>query len=600
MKMRQKLILFFIIGVCLKSNSQEFVKKIGEINIQRSGKTIMRDLPVSATTEVIKNQPKTFPNDYYKKSDFKQQQKQKKPAESAITPSLVFPQKSGTINLKTNESQLYETPCQTLQGLNTAFAFIPPDVSSAVGFDHLFLALNDRFRITRKSGTVLREEAEQANNGFWSTIDNTNLFDPVITYDPYGQRWIFTIATDSRSGNSAFLMAVSDGPDPMAGWVFYRFDGDGDNDQWFDFPTVGFNRNWVVVNGNLFPNPGTSADTESRTWIINKDQLYAGGTVGAVVYNITGGYNTICPAKVYDPNENDLWCVTNDDVNDNDIRFFKITGTAAAPGMSEESYVSISGSWGSGGTNLGPQAGSAQRIHCGDHDVLSVIWRNGKLYSAQTVFFPDGTPDYSTIQVVISNPYDASVWEAIRFSAGANSMYAFPCLAVNASNDIVISCSRFTDGIFPSACVLVRRSNGSWVETIYKTGQDFYDNQLDTQGRLRWGDYTAAHVDPADDQSVWLASEYALPRVNGAGVWGTYWAKICNGTCAYTTYVTAPQPPGTMKKFEASNDIIAASEIQTGANIKLNAGVRIVFYPGFKASAGSQLRTYLQGCGGVE
>ena len=581
--------------------SQQPGTKIEKVSAAPAGFVQMRDLPIAPPPALYQKKILDAPNPHKGNRFIGKTRPDPQDGRPSFNPLMVIPSMGNANPGNSAAPQIFESPCVTYQSVSISRS-IPPDVSSAVGFDHIFIAVNDRFRITDKNNNVLLDEDEQAASGFWSTIDNTNLFDPVITYDPYERRWIFVIATDSDSPNSAFLIAVSQGPDPMGGWFFYRWDADGDNNQWFDYPSVGFNRNWIVVNGNVFQNTGSTAGNDNRTWVINKAQMYAGQNTGATVFTRTD-YSTICPAKVYDPNLNDLWCVSNNANNDNDLRYFRIGGTAAAPTFTVEGTVGITGNWEPGNNNIGPQRDTSALIHCGDHDVLSAIWRNGRLYSAQTIFTRDGNNrEMATIQLVIANPATPAIQEAIRFANSAASMYAFPCLAVNANDDIVISCSRFTNTIFASACVLVRRSYGGgvWTETLYKTGDDRYVGQLDTQNRLRWGDYTSAHVDPSDDQSVWLASEYATTRSGGFGQWGTWWAKICSGICNADVFMNTVQPANTMRKFEASVNVYASSQVLSGADIKLDAGSRIVLQPGFRANTGSKLRTYIEGCGGVQ
>ncbi len=601
MKATYKKLLFIIFTLITTFNyAQQDITVVTKTIVARTGFTILKSLKSDTTSKIDLNKKSNTANEEEDEEENKIFKKNRN-----ITPSIPaeIPQ---IINLENNNRQatIYESPCVTYNGLDKEGG-IPPDVSSAVGFDHIFLALNDRFRISNKNGNTLLQGNEEGKSGFWAPIDSTGLFDPVITYDPFQKRWVFVICTDKQVASSAFLMAVSQGPDPLGGWFYYRFDADTDDNQWFDYPSVGFNKNWIVVNGNIFSNPGLGIAQVNRTWVINKLQLYTGGSVAATIFE-RADYGVICPAKDYDNNENDLWCVTNDDVDDNDLRFFRVGGSPSAPSFTEEGFVSIGTSWSQTGGNIAPQSGSSQLINAADHRVLSVIYRNGKLYSGQTIFTPSGGPTTATIQIVSTNPSNASVYESIRFNTSTTSMYAFPCIAVNANNDIVISCSKFTNASFPSACVLVRR-NGTvnWSESIFKNGEAAYINQLDGTNRLRWGDYTSAHVDPSDDQSIWLASEYSLPQFTNKegkvfGDWGTWWAKICSGVCNNDTYLNTVQTSGTMRKWEAGNTIFASSVLQSGTDIKLDAGARIVLQPGFKATNGSRLRTYLEGCGGAQ
>ncbi|MGB5895929.1 MAG: T9SS type A sorting domain-containing protein, partial [Ignavibacteriaceae bacterium] len=64
---------------------------------------------------------------------------------------------------------------------------------------------------------------------------------------------------------------------------------------------------------------------------------------------------------------------------------------------------------------------------------------------------------------------------------------------------------------------------------VVRTGLDFYVRTFGTP-KNRWGDYTGASVDPTDDKSFWIFSEYALTRGSGTapedGRWGTVYAHV--------------------------------------------------------------------------
>ncbi len=610
--MKTKYLLFS--GVFLLKISFGFsqnIKKIEQGNASVAGTVTVKNL-LSTDSIRAKNfvePPKVgrTPGDYNKSNFPINKTKKTEPDKTLYQPTLVKPLSQS----KNGKIAQFEAPCINYEGLNRfvsnsgSFTF-PPDVASAVGHDHIFEVLNDRMRIQDKAGNILFEQLQQetaANSGFWSAVDNTALFDPKIIYDPYRNRWIYVILTDARTADSAILIAVSQTPDPTGGWSFWRIDSDADNNQWFDYPSIGFNNKWLAITGNMFTNPGTGGANESRIFIFDLNQLYGGNNLNFTSYNVSS-YNTLCPALTYDQSMNDLWLVTNDDINDNDLRFFKISGNTASPSLTEESWVSIGSDWSRSGGNLAPQLNNSTKINCGDHDVMSVIWRNGKLYSAQSVFLPSGGgPTTCTTQIVASNPYNATVYESIRIASDANTMYAFPCLAVNNANDLIISTTKFTSTTYPSACVWVRRAgNPTIFETVYKSGEDWYViNDSSTPARNRWGDYTSAMVDPSDDNSVWVTSEYARVRPQGSnGNWATWWAKICNGACTSNIAVNNTLTSGTYRKYEASNTIYTNSTIQSGANIKFDGGSRVILQPGFRANNGSKVRIFNEGCEGSQ
>ncbi len=605
---------FIIVGLFLCGINSAFsqsVTKLEQGGATLAGSVLLRSLPStdSARAKAYVKPPKVerIASDF-NKSNFPINKPKKILSDEVIYQPEVIKPISQSKNGKTAQ---FEAPCLTYEGLDMFVnsgggITFPPDVASAVGHDHIFETLNDRMRIQDKSGNILFEQLQQetaANGGFWANVDNTALFDPKIIYDPYRNRWIYVIATDGRTADSAILIAVSQSPDPTGNWWFWRIDADANNDQWFDYPSIGFNNKWLTITGNMFTNPNAGGTNESRVFIFDLNQLYSGSSLSFNAFNVSG-FATLCPALTYDPNMNDLWLVTNDDINDNDLRFFKISGSTASPTLTQGGYVSIGSDWGRTGVNIAPQLGVSTRVNCGDHDVLSVIWRNGRLYSAQTIFLPDGSsPTTATLQIVSSNPYAATVFESIRLSSDANTMYAFPCIAVNNANDLIISTTKFTSTSYPSACVLVRRAgNASIYETTFKAGEDTY-SIFDTSNpsRNRWGDYTSAMVDPSDDNTVWVTSEYAKLRPQGlAGNWATWWAKICNGACTANLSVNTTLTSGTYRKYEASNTVFINSTIQSGANIKLDGGSRVVLQPGFRANSGSKVRAFIEGCAGSQ
>jgi hypothetical protein len=134
-------------------------------------------------------------------------------------------------------------------------------------------ALNSEVVIQDRSGNVL---SAITNWTFWSSLGVTESFDAHVLYDPYAQRWIFSSAAGERSSNSAVLIGVSQTSDPTGGWNIYRVNL-GSSANWIDYPTLGFNKNWIVVQANIFTIAGNSF-VNSTIWAFDKADLYAGGT----------------------------------------------------------------------------------------------------------------------------------------------------------------------------------------------------------------------------------------------------------------------------------------------------------------------------------
>src|ERR1017187_524462 len=158
-----------------------------------------------------------------------------------------------TTHKSKNITVVSPTPDTTFLGEADTGTAIPPDTYGAVGPNHIMVTLNTQVRITNKSGVQVTNRVTLDN--FWNFGLNTNglsTFDPKIVYDPYTNRWIFTTLANGKSHTSYLLLAASATNDPTGPWHFYKVRVDSTGTNWLDFPELGFNKNWIVVSGNLF------------------------------------------------------------------------------------------------------------------------------------------------------------------------------------------------------------------------------------------------------------------------------------------------------------------------------------------------------------
>src|SRR5882762_541573 len=177
---------------------------------------------------------------------------------------------------------------------NTA---IPPDTHGAVGPNHLMTVLNTQVRIQNRTGVVL---STVSMDSFWASLGSPNAFDPKILYDPYGGRWIFAAAANGNSTASAVLIGVSQTSDPTGAWNLFSVDVIG-TANWADFPSVGFNKDWIVVNMNMFTVNASPSFVQSNIWVFTKASLYNNGGPSAPFRLFTEmNSSTLVPAMTYD------------------------------------------------------------------------------------------------------------------------------------------------------------------------------------------------------------------------------------------------------------------------------------------------------------
>jgi hypothetical protein len=489
-------------------------------------------------------------------------------------------------------------PCIDFSGVadNTVGGsfYWPSDANGGVGFDNIFSTTNSNLRVSNKQGGIISEQSFQS---FFSALGVTDVFDPKIHYDSYAHKWVFVGAATRQSANSSFIIAISQTENATGNWWLYAIDADAANTNWYDYPEVGINKNWIVITGNMFTIAGDNF-SYSRVWAINKNQAFIGASL-SIPYWDYGDYFTISPSTNYAASEDKMWLISNFNTNSGGsgfVKIFNMTGTATAPLLNLGNTINVGTAWGQPAD--ASQAGTTLKVKLGDRRIQSAVYRNGVLWYSQGIGLPAAAPTYSSIQMVALNPNTGTHIETQRIGDATGAIGAgFPWIAINADNDICIGYNTFYATGYPSCAVSFRRNGTSGFESyVYKSGEDWKILE-------RYGDYSSCYVDPEDDRTFWVSTEYARNdngTIDGTNLWGTWWAKVCTATCINDQTVTGIVGANFLKKYEVNNTITATIQINAGANVKFDAGSRITLSPGFRAQDGSKLKVYVEGCGGTQ
>jgi hypothetical protein len=450
----------------------------------------------------------------------------------------------------TEASEQSPAPLSSFAALGDNGTVIPPDTDGAVGPNHLMVAVNSQVAIQDRTGTTL---STVTLAGFWSSLGVPDAFDPRVIYDPYGQRWIFSAGSGEESSGAAILIGVSQGTDPTAGWNLYRIPVDPSGADWGDYPTLGFNKNWIVVQANLFSVSGNAFD-RSVIWAFDKADLYAGGAGKYTVLQPSSGFTQL-PATTYDPDLATMYLLESKSGGEAKLRLDTITGPVGAEVLTVGVAFPVGlAPWQSFSPtlNFAPQLGSAELIDTDDDRMQSCVYRNGSLWASHTVYLPaTGTPTRTAAQwwqisTAAGGFGDVQQFGRVDDPGGAN-FYAYPTLAVNRNNDVMIGYTQFGPGLYPSAGYSTRlaadAANTMEAGTTLKSGEAPYFKDFGT-GDNRWGDFSSTVVDPVDDISMWTIQEYA-----GTGnMWGLWWGQVnTDGPTATPTATPSatPTPVGT-------------------------------------------------------
>ena len=435
-------------------------------------------------------------------------------------------------------------PVNSFAAIGDNGTVIPPDTEGAVGPHHLMEALNSQVVIQDRSGKIL---SAITNWTFWAALGVTQSFDAHILYDPYAQRWIFSSAAGENSSTAAVLIGVSQTNDPTAGWNIYKVNL-GSSVNWIDYPTLGFNKNWIVVQANIFTIAGNSF-VNSKIWAFDKADLYAGGTGKYTALTPTSGFTQV-PATTMDPDLSTMYLLEQSSSGSGKLRVDTITGAVGSEVLTSGVAFPIGPTaWQafSPVANFAPQLGSSENIATEDGRIQSCVYRNGSLWASHTVYLPaTGTPTRTAAQwwqidMSLAGFGHVQQFGRIDDPSGAN-FYAYPSLAVNRNGDVMLGYTHFGAGIYASGAYSIHLAsdapNTMESEVMLKAGEAPYFKDFGT-GVNRWGDFTATVVDPTDDTSMWTIQEYAGQN----NMWGTWWGSITPGASAATPTPTASATP---------------------------------------------------------
>ncbi|MBI1801025.1 MAG: hypothetical protein HY259_12075, partial [Chloroflexi bacterium] len=371
-------------------------------------------------------------------------------------------------------------------------------------------------------------------------------FDPHVLYDPYNNRWLVTATAYGGSPDSSLLIGASATSDPTGIWYLFRVDADSGDTTWADYPTMGFNKDWVAVSLNMFTNSSNAFST-GKTYVFNKANLFANNSAGSFVYTTGSSAFTLVPAVTFDNSLNTVHLVRHSSSASGLIKKSTLVGDAPAMPtftLDTATVTSALGSWSVPGGDFLPQPNSARFIDVGDARMRSVVYRNGTLWCTQTIVLPaGGAPTHAALQwwQLDSNASSSTILQQGRLEdpsatqSNSGYHYAYPALAVNLAGDVLVGFSRFSLASYASAGYAYHFA-GDAAGTlrdpvVLKAGEDVY---VKTYGgsRNRWGDYSNTVVDPLNDLDMWTIQEYAATASppgsssDGAGRWATWWGQM--------------------------------------------------------------------------
>ena len=408
----------------------------------------------------------------------------------------------------------------------------PPQTHGAVGSNYVMTTLNPEFQIQDRTGGVV---STMSHVYFWTNGVGIAFepggapYAPRVVYDAAEARWIVSAAADAFTSNAALLVAVSSTPSPTGTWNRYRIDVDTNSALSISTINLGFNRHWIGLHANLVSGTTNTQPVRTALLVFDKGCLYTNGPARHTQFELTTNEWNMAPAITYDPSEDTLYLAH--------VPRYKLMpdiSTVTGPVGSETVSVSVASvtvttdfwqHYQPGFTEFGPQLGSSNKIDLMDGRIRDLVYRNNALWMCHTIFLPYGDVSRSAVQWWQVETNGTVLQRGQIDDPTSRNMYAYPSMAVNSQDDVLIGFSAFSTSYYPSAAYAYRTGSDPPGTTrppyVYKHGEAPY--RCPTTLRNAWGEYSATVVDPLGDTNMWTIQQYAHSPENR---WGTWWATV--------------------------------------------------------------------------
>ena len=455
----------------------------------------------------------------------------------------------------------------------------PPDTQLAVGPYNLLEMVNSSGSIWSKNSSAQFRAPPQAEvdlNVFYG-VDTTPyvITDPRVQYDAGTGRWFGSaLAFVPTTFSSQVLLAVSDSFDPAGAWNLYAI-GPITRSTLEDQPTLGVSTDKVVLSWNDFSSSTTFAGEE--TWVIQKSAVLAGQVPSEVQFG---------------PDLQRASLVVAQQENPTATAFLAYNGSPAAPAAPYMGVVALTGTPAQGpvvwhevdltivGTSLPPGAQQpgpmSPLIATNDDRFTSVAWQNDVLWVAgNDACRPAGDTVARACLRLIKVRTSGTVALQADADLALNGGYTyFPAVAMDSGGNMIVVFSQSSTAQFASLQASgdlagdVANPPALLAETQVMAGQGVYNCNGCGAGANgdRWGDYSAAALEPCGSSAVWVAGEF-MGDPSIATDWGTAAGRL--------TVPGTPPPPFQACLPEDHGGILAAGvAASTWGPKRLDAFVR--------------------------
>ena len=412
----------------------------------------------------------------------------------------------------------------------------PPDPIIAAGPGHVVVAVNGKWGIFTKSGTLIF----QASAVSWfgpqlSAVRAISLqpYDPQVAYDHFRGRWILVYSATDVASQSWILLSVSSSSDPTAPWYSWALAGDVNGTtpaaNFSDFPALGFDDTAIYIATNQFRYSDT-AFAYAKVRVLKKDALYAGAAQATWLdfwdledpASAGSKVHSVRPAQTFGSPGVEYLVSNSPYATRTFVTLWSVAGAAtSAPSLSAVDVPVTATLEPPGANQKGGSPGTAGcptpcLIDTGRGSITSAVYRNGSLWFSHTVAGGIySRARYARISVSAMAPLEDEAF------GSDGCWYFYPAIAVDDGNNLAMVFGRSCVDEYAGIGLTARSAADGALEPSVrlKDGAASYVAPIgNTELVNRWGDFFGAALDPSDLGKIWVVGEYA-DLVNRWSTW---------------------------------------------------------------------------------
>jgi len=382
----------------------------------------------------------------------------------------------------------------------------------------------------------------------------TGISDPHVRFDRLTGRW-FVVAIDiDHKTNNYCCIAVSDGPTitSSSSFTIYYFNVSGtggSSNDFFDYPTLGVDKNSLYIGGNMFANQVSFSG--SNMWVVNKASLTGGTlTVTAFPHGITGT-DMYTPQGVHndDPVATSGYFIGASQTQYSKLVIRRVSYSGSTPTLSGDLNLTTSTTY---TPKTVPTLGGTA-IDGDDRRLCAAMIKKNKITGVANLWIAQGTLLSSSGIGGSGGDRDGALWveignlattptilQAATLYDGVNPTssavyYTYPTIALSGQGHNLMGFTSAGPAKYAQAAAAGRYRTDA--AGTFQAPADFTTTTSTyNPGANRWGDFTQTVVDPNDDMTMWTFSEY-VPTTNA---WGVRAAQFKAPAPATPTLATVP------------------------------------------------------------